>query len=196
MTVMCLQVQMDFSVNDMNALRSPITKTHPTPRCTVWDADPLADSAKDYSYSESIQKVLGWKAAGVGTFKRFRILSKGETGGKTKRWGEIIPQTLNDSELMKRYRLDCAGIMFVVDLIRDSLTSPTQHINAIMPEMKMIIATRRYLAAGKMQQCSTDVCRNLWSADWSHTTKNNDVSAWDTLHCITETESRTIYFSQ
>ena len=35
-----------------------------------------------------------------------------------------ILQTLDDSELMKRYRLDRAGIMFVVDLIKDALISP------------------------------------------------------------------------
>ena len=45
-----------------------------------------------------------------------------------------ILQTLDDSELMKHYRLDHAGIMFVVDLIRDALTSPTQHHNAIHPK--------------------------------------------------------------
>ncbi len=49
-----------------------------------------------------------------------------------------ILQTLNDSELIKRYRLDREGIMFVVDLIRDALTSPTQCHNAISPEMKVI----------------------------------------------------------
>lgn len=37
-----------------------------------------------------------------------------------------ILQILNDSELMKRYRFDCAWIMLVVDLIKDVLTSPTQ----------------------------------------------------------------------
>lgn len=66
-----------------------------------------------------------------------------------------ILQTLNDSELIKRYRLEGAGIMFVVDLIRDALTSPTQCHNAISPEMK-VITTLRYLATGKMQQCSSD----------------------------------------
>ncbi|KAK0132297.1 putative nuclease HARBI1 [Merluccius polli] len=54
-----------------------------------------------------------------------------------------ILQTLNDR------------IMFVVDLIRDALTSPTQRHNAISPEMK-VITTLRYLATGKMQQCSSD----------------------------------------
>ena len=60
-----------------------------------------------------------------------------------------ILQTLDDSELIKRHRLDRAGIMFVVDLIRDALTSPTQRHNAISLEMK-VITTLRYLATGKM----------------------------------------------
>lgn len=37
---------------------------------------------------------------------------------------------------MKYYRLACVG-MVVVSLIRDVLTSPTQHKNAITPEMKV-----------------------------------------------------------
>ncbi len=38
-------------------------------------------------------------------------------------------------ELIRRYTLDRAGIMFVTDLIRDTLTSPTPDRNAIAPEM-------------------------------------------------------------
>ncbi len=49
-----------------------------------------------------------------------------------------ILQTLNDSELIKRYRLDCAGFVFVVDLIKDVLTFPTQCHNAVSPEIKVI----------------------------------------------------------
>ncbi len=37
-----------------------------------------------------------------------------------------VLQTTDDSELIRRYRLDRAGIVFVTDLIRDALTSPTQ----------------------------------------------------------------------
>ncbi len=66
-----------------------------------------------------------------------------------------VLQTMDDSELMRRYRLDRAGIVFVSDLIREKLTSPTQRRNAIAPEMK-IITTLRYLATGKMQLCSSD----------------------------------------
>ncbi len=34
---------------------------------------------------------------------------------------------LNDSKLITGYRLDCAGMMFVVYFIRDTLTSPSKH---------------------------------------------------------------------
>uniref|UniRef100_A0AAX7TLE2 DDE Tnp4 domain-containing protein n=1 Tax=Astatotilapia calliptera TaxID=8154 RepID=A0AAX7TLE2_ASTCA len=51
-----------------------------------------------------------------------------------------VLQTLDDRELLRRYRLDRAGIMFVVDLLRDT----------------KVITTLRYLATGKMQQCSND----------------------------------------
>lgn len=66
-----------------------------------------------------------------------------------------VLQTLDDRELLRRYRLDRAGIMFVVDLLRDAITSPTRRHNTITPETK-VITTLRYLATGKMQQCSSD----------------------------------------
>ena len=65
---------------------------------------------------------------------------------------------LNDfsgAELIKRYRLDREGIMFVTDLVRDAIWSPTARNKAISPELK-VIATLRYLATGKMQQCNSD----------------------------------------
>ncbi len=63
--------------------------------------------------------------------------------------------TMHDSELIRRYTLDRAGIMFVTNLIRDMLTSPTLRRNAIAPEMD-VITTLTYLATGKMQLCSSD----------------------------------------
>ena len=60
-----------------------------------------------------------------------------------------VLQTMDDSELIRRYILDRAGIMFVTDLFRDTLISPTQCRNAIAPEMK-VITTLRYLATGKI----------------------------------------------
>ncbi len=66
--------------------------------------------------------------------------------------------TMHDSELITLYTLDCAGIMFVTDLIKDTLTSPTPRRNAIAPEMDVIttLTTLTYLATGKMQLCSSD----------------------------------------
>lgn len=62
---------------------------------------------------------------------------------------------LSDRELIKRYRLDRAGILFVTDLIRDTLTSRTARNKAIAPELKVIL-TLRFLATGKMQLCNSD----------------------------------------
>ncbi len=66
--------------------------------------------------------------------------------------------TMHDSELIRHYTLDRAGIMFVTDLIRDTLTSLTPCRNAIAPEMDVIttLTILTYLATGKMQLCSSD----------------------------------------
>lgn len=61
----------------------------------------------------------------------------------------------NDSELVKRYRLDREGIMVVTDFVRDTITPPTARNKAITAEMK-VLTTLRYLATGKMQQCNGD----------------------------------------
>ncbi len=45
--------------------------------------------------------------------------------------------TMHDSELIRSYTLDGAWIIFVTDLIRDMLISPTTHRNAIAPEMEV-----------------------------------------------------------
>ncbi len=65
---------------------------------------------------------------------------------------------MHDSELIRRYTLERAGIMFVTDLTRDTLTSQTPHRNAIAPEMEVIttLTALTYLATGKMQLCSSD----------------------------------------
>ncbi len=60
-----------------------------------------------------------------------------------------------DSELIRHYTLDRAGIMFVTDLIKDMLTSPTPCWNAIAPKI-YIITKLTYLATGQMQLCSSD----------------------------------------
>ncbi len=65
---------------------------------------------------------------------------------------------MHESELIRRYTLDRAGIMFVTDLSRDTLTSLTPRRNVITPEMEEIttLTTLTYLATGKMQLCSSD----------------------------------------
>ncbi len=61
-----------------------------------------------------------------------------------------------DSELIRRYTLDRAGIMFVTNRIRDTITSPTPRRNAIAPEMD-VITTLTYISnPKKMQLCSSD----------------------------------------
>ncbi len=66
--------------------------------------------------------------------------------------------TIHDSELIRHFTLDRAGIMFVTDLIKDMLTSLTLRRNAIVPEMDVIttLTTLTYLSTGKMQLCSSD----------------------------------------
>ena len=61
----------------------------------------------------------------------------------------------NDAVLVKRYRLDRAGILLVTDFVRDAITPPTGRSEAIPAELK-VITTLRYLATGKMQLCSGD----------------------------------------
>ena len=61
----------------------------------------------------------------------------------------------DDRELIRRYRLDRDGILFVTDVIRDYITSPTSRNKALSAELKVIL-TLRYLATGKMQLCNSD----------------------------------------
>ena len=61
----------------------------------------------------------------------------------------------DDTELVKRYRLDRAGIIFVTNLVRERLRRPTLRNKALSPELKVVI-TLRYLVTGKMQLCIAD----------------------------------------
>ncbi|KAK4294822.1 hypothetical protein Pmani_032580 [Petrolisthes manimaculis] len=65
---------------------------------------------------------------------------------------------LGDTKLIKRYRLDRAGIFFVTEMLRGALVSPTSRSMAISPEIKVVI-TLRYLATGKMQLYNGDDLR-------------------------------------
>lgn len=64
-------------------------------------------------------------------------------------------ELFDDAELIKRYRLDRAGIIFVSDLVRDIISPLTLRSNAISAELKVVL-TLRFLATGKMQQCNAD----------------------------------------
>ncbi|XP_056121345.1 putative nuclease HARBI1 [Rhinichthys klamathensis goyatoka] len=67
-----------------------------------------------------------------------------------------VLQTLDDRELLRRYRLDRAGISCLWWIsLEMQLLSPIRRHNAITPEKK-VITTLRYLATGKMQQCSSN----------------------------------------
>lgn len=72
--------------------------------------------------------------------------------------------------------------MFVVDLIRDALTSPTQQNNGIMEEMKVIV-TKIF---GNWKKCSSAavmiwVYRNLPLAVITHT-----ITALSLPHIVTQ----------
>ncbi|KAK0142304.1 LanC-like protein 2 [Merluccius polli] len=67
---------------------------------------------------------------------------------------QLVTETMEDCELIKRYRLNREGIK-LVELVRDAITSPTNRNNPISPEIKCL-ATLRYLATGKMQLCNAD----------------------------------------
>ena len=74
---------------------------------------------------------------------------------RTFRQRRDIFRDYSDDQLVKRFRLDRAGIIAVTDLVRDRLQSRTERNRPLDPETKVAI-TLRYLATGKMQQCSCD----------------------------------------
>ncbi len=50
-----------------------------------------------------------------------------------------VLELYDDRELIKRYRLDHQGILFVIDLVRNSITSQTLRNNALTAELKVIM---------------------------------------------------------
>ena len=64
-------------------------------------------------------------------------------------------EVYTDAELVRRYRLDRAGIKFVTDMVRRDLQDPHEKLHSFTPEVKVTL-TLRYLATGKMQLCSSD----------------------------------------
>lgn len=73
---------------------------------------------------------------------------------ETLRGRRKVLHTMHYSELTRSYILDRAEIMFVTDLIRDTLTSQTLRRNAIASEMDVIstLTTLTYWATVKTQQ--------------------------------------------
>ncbi len=53
-----------------------------------------------------------------------------------------VLELYDDRELIKRYRLDHQGILFVIDLVRNSITSQTLRNNALTAELKVIMTLR------------------------------------------------------
>ena len=49
---------------------------------------------------------------------------------KTYKPRKDVINSLNDFELVKRYRLDRAGVLYVTDLVREALQSPTSRSHA------------------------------------------------------------------
>ncbi len=70
---------------------------------------------------------------------------------------------MRDSDLIRRYLLDPAGIMFVTGLIKDLLTSQTPHWNAMVPEID-IISTLTYLQLEKCKYAAV----MIWVYIWQH----------------------------
>ncbi len=59
------------------------------------------------------------------------------------------------TELIRRYTLDRAGIMFVTDLIKDMVNIPDTAQKCHSTRITTL-TTLTYLATGKMQLCSSD----------------------------------------
>ncbi|KAK0151909.1 Gem-associated protein 2 [Merluccius polli] len=105
---------------------------------------------------EGFSPSLGWQQQQVANFSDVRqSFAKHRRHWSTQSLDENVVMTMEDCELIKRYRLNREGIKLVVELVRDAITSPTNRNNPISPEIKCL-ATLRYLATGKMQLCNAD----------------------------------------
>ncbi|XP_062589423.1 putative nuclease HARBI1 [Saccostrea cucullata] len=61
----------------------------------------------------------------------------------------------SDAELVERFRLDSAGILFIERLIGHEIVRSSRRNHAISPVQKILL-TLRFLATGKMQLCNGD----------------------------------------
>ena len=71
-----------------------------------------------------------------------------------------------NDELLKRFRLDREGILFVRDIVREALNPPTNRSKSLLPELKVAL-TLRCLGTGEMQLCSSDDFKPTQSSDVS-----------------------------
>ena len=60
---------------------------------------------------------------------------------------------LNDTERIRRYRLDREGILFVLSLIENKIQPATRR-NQSVPALTKLLVALRFYATGKFQQCS------------------------------------------
>lgn len=60
---------------------------------------------------------------------------------------------LSDDNLIKRYRVDRAAILFILSLI-ENLIQPATNRNQSISALTKVLVTLRFLATGKYQQCS------------------------------------------
>ncbi|XP_044049156.1 putative nuclease HARBI1 [Siniperca chuatsi] len=64
-------------------------------------------------------------------------------------------ELFDNAQLIKRYHVDRAGIIFVSELVRDVISPLTLRSNVFSAELKVVM-TLCFLATGKMQQCHAD----------------------------------------
>jgi hypothetical protein len=88
---------------------------------------------------------------------------------------DILAQ-YNDEQLIERFRLDSAGIDFIVNLIGHEIASSSLRNHAVTPLLKVLF-TLRFLATGKMQLCNGD------DMGVSQSTVSRAITA--TLNCLT-----------
>lgn len=82
-------------------------------------------------------------------------------------------------------------MVFVIELISDALSSPTQCNKAVMPRMK-VITTLQYLASGKNAAVMTWVCCNLsfiQQSDHTHNYRAFIASCCCSVHLISNLQA-------
>ncbi|XP_046577279.1 putative nuclease HARBI1 [Haliotis rubra] len=66
-----------------------------------------------------------------------------------------VLHTLDDNELLQRYRFDRNSIVYICDLLEHDL-SPVTHRSCAVSCVTKVLVTLRYLATGKFQMCNGD----------------------------------------